>query len=195
MKTAIDRLVKPWSPFRRDKRGSLLVETAFVIPVLITLTLGGVEIARYALLNQKLDRLAMTTSDMVSQGDTISVPVLDAILSATGTIMNPFPFGADGVVIVTSVSKTGAAAVTVDWQRSGGGTMAGMVSQLGAPGQNATLPAGFTVKAGENAIFSETFYQFTPMFVSSVVDPSIVYHRAVFRPRQVPLKTLCPAAC
>ena len=195
MKSAFGRIVKPWSAFRRDKRGSLLVETAFVIPVLITLTLGGVEIARYALLNQKLDRLAMTTSDMVSQGDTISVPVLDAILSATGTIMNPFPFGGDGVVIVTSVSKTGAAAVTVDWQRSGGGTMTGMVSQLGAPGQNATLPAGFTVKAGENAIFSETFYQFTPMFVSSVVDPSIVYHRAVFRPRQVPLKTLCPAAC
>lgn len=188
-------MLRSWAAFRRDIRGSLFIEAGIVIPVLVIMTLGGVEIARYALLQQKLDRLAMTTSDMVSQSETISIPELDAILTASSSIMKPFAFGSDGVVIISSVSATGALPPKVDWQRSGGGTMTGMVSQLGVANQNATLPAGFLVKSTENAIFAETYYQFTPMFLSSLISPGLIYHRAVFRPRQSPLTTLCVTPC
>jgi Flp pilus assembly protein TadG len=192
MKSPISRLKRSWSAFRRDKRGSLLIETGFVIPVLATMTLGGIEVARYALLQQKLDRLATTTSDMVSQSEAISVADINVILTATTSIMNPFTFGAEGVVVITSVSATGALPPKIDWQRSGGGSLSGAVSKIGSPGQNATLPPGFLVRSGENVIISETFYQFTPMFVSSVVSQSTLYHSAFFRPRLSSLTTLNP---
>lgn len=189
MKSPISRLMHAWSAFRRDKRGSLLIETGFVVPVIVTMTLGGIEISRYALLQQKLDRLATTTTDMVTQSEAISLASIDVILTATASIMKPFPFGAEGVVVITSVSATGALPPKVDWQVAGGGSLSGSVSKIGSVGANAALPAGFLVRSGENVIISETFYQFTPMFVSSFVSPATLYHSAFFRPRQVNLTT------
>ena len=42
------------------RRGSSLVELALVVPILVSLFLGSVEVARYVLLQQKLDRAAMS---------------------------------------------------------------------------------------------------------------------------------------
>ena len=192
MRSPISRLLQSWSEYRRDKRGSLLVETGFVIPIIVTMTLGGIEISRYSLLQQKLDRLATTTTDIVSQSESLSVANLEVILTATSSIMNPFPFDAEGVVIISSVSATGALPPKVAWQHAGGGSLSGSISKIGAVGANATLPPGFLVRSGENVIIAETFYQFTPMFVSSFVSPSTLYHSAFFRPRQVNLTTLSP---
>ena len=50
-----------------DRRGALLVETAMTIPVLITMVLGGIEVTRFVLLRQSLDRAATTVGDLVSQ--------------------------------------------------------------------------------------------------------------------------------
>ena len=190
MKSPISRLMRSWSALRRDKRGSLLIETGFVVPVIATMILGGIEISRFSLLQQKLDRLATTTTDIVTQSETtLSIATLNVILTATSSIMQPFPFGAEGVVIITSVSATGVLPPKVDWQYAGGGSLPSSVSKIGAPGDNATLPAGFVVRDGENVLISETFYQFTPMFVSSFVSPTTLYHNAFYRPRLSSLST------
>lgn len=178
-----------------DRRGMVFPETAILMPVLITMMLGGFEVARFALLQQKLSRVVMTTSDMVSQGESISVPEINVIFDATSAMVQPFAAGPSQLVIVSSVSATGAALPRVDWQRIGGGTLTGVTSKIGAANQNATLPPGFLVRDGENAIIAEVYYKFTPMFMSALVPPSTLYHRAVFRPRQSTLSTLCPNPC
>jgi hypothetical protein len=137
----------------------------------------------------------MSTSDMVSQGETISIPELDVIFTAASTIMMPFTVGADGVVIVSSISATGGAAPRVVWQRSGGGTMAGMASKIGAVNGNAALPTGFVVRDGENVIITEVYYDFSPLFAPDIVAPQELYHRAMFRPRFGTLTTLCANPC
>lgn len=195
MKPFIDRILKRWTGFRRDLGGMLVVETTIAIPIMIAMSLGGVEIARFALLQQKLDRLAMGISDMVSQGETISIPELDVIFQATSTVMNPFAVGVKGVVIVSSVSRTGAAAPKVMWQRVGGGTLPGVTSQIGAVNADAAMPPGFIVRDGENVIISEVFYSFSPLFVPDLVPVQNLYHRAMFRPRFGSLTTLCALPC
>lgn len=193
--SAFDRLIRKWREFRRDRRGMLLQETAIAMPILISMSLGGVEIARFALLQQKLDRVAMTTSDMVSQGETISIPEMDVIFTATSTIMLPFDTGANTRVIVSSVYATGGTPAKVVWQRSGGGTLTGPVSEIGVVDANADLPPGFIVRDGENVIIAEVFYTFSPLFLPDLLPSQTLYHRSMFRPRFGTLTTMCATPC
>lgn len=176
------RMLRRWRAFAADSRAVVLAEMAMAMPVIIALALGGFEIARFILLQQKLDRLAVTVADMVSQSESITAGQLDQIFAATGPIMTPFVIGGDGVVIVSSVSATNGQGARVSWQRSGGGSLV-EASELGAVSQAATLPTGFVVRDGENAIIAEAYYDFTPMFVPDLVPARRLYHRALFRPR------------
>ena len=188
-------LGRGWRALGRDRRGSVLAEAAVIMPLLVLLLLGGYDIARLALLQQKLSRTTIAAADIVSQGETISQPEVDSILSATGTMMVPFTTGASQQVVVSSVSRTGAANPKVDWQRLGGGTLSGVTSRIGAVGADATLPAGFLVRDGENVIIAEIFYQFSPTFLVDLFPANILYHRAMFRPRVISLSTLCATPC
>jgi Flp pilus assembly protein TadG len=188
MRRCIARLVSLW----RDRRGAIAVEFAVVAPVLVALMIGTFEVTRYVLLHQKLDRMAVAASDLVSQGETITVTQLTDIFAATELIAEPFTIGADGVVIVSSVYRqTGTSTTKVAWQRSGTGTLAA-TSTVGAQGATATMPSGFALKEGESVIVGEVFYQFRPMFAPNLVPASRLYHRAVFRPRRGTLDTITP---
>ncbi|MEQ9042553.1 MAG: pilus assembly protein [Alphaproteobacteria bacterium] len=166
----------------KDRRGTLLVEMAFVIPVLLAMILAGTELVRYMLLQQKLDAVAVTTADLVSQREEISAATVDQIFLATNHVIAPFEFGANGVVIVTSVSANGGSGPQIDWQRVGGGTLAAS-SAVGTPGGAATLPAGFLVRDGENAIIAEVFFNYAPLLQTAFFTDSQMYHRSFFRPR------------
>ena len=175
--------------FIADRCGSVFTEFAVAMPVLIILILGGVEVGRYVLLHQKLNRLAATTSDLVSQAQSISQADLDQIFLAANEVMSPFELGAEGVVIVSSVSATGGNPPEIDWQSSGGGSGAGS-SSIGSSGGAANLPAGFTVRDGENVIVAEVIFDFTPEFFPDVVSATQIAHHAINRPRFGSLSTL-----
>lgn len=165
----------------RNERGAIMIEFAAIMPVLVVLLLAGVEVGRFALLNQKLDRLANSMGDLVSQGETITTSELNDIFSAAPLITWPFDVKANGVVVITSVGMVGATP-TINWQRRGVGTITA-TSRIGGTSGTATLPAGFTLGASDTAIIAEVFYNFTPMFTGSLVSSSQLYHESFYRPR------------
>ncbi len=176
---------------RRDARGSVLVELALAIPVLILLFLGGFEVARLFLLDQKLDRASASMGDLVSQAEGLSANDLPDIFAAVGRVLEPFDLGARGVVIVTSVSGVAGAPPTINWQRSGGGTLTAG-SAIGLEGEDAQMPSAFPMRPAENVIVAEVIYDFAPFIFPSVVGDKRLYHRAFFRPRFSPLTELDP---
>ena len=56
-------------------------------------------------------------------------------------------------------------------------------SAVGSPGGAATLPAGFLVRDGENAIIAEVFFNYSPLLQTAFLSDSQIYHRSFFRPR------------
>jgi Flp pilus assembly protein TadG len=167
-----------------------MVEFAFIMPIMIFVMLAGVDLVRFAMLQQKLNRAAVTMADLVSQYQSMSAIQLDQLLNAVEHVIDPFPLGASGQVIVSSISRADDPdPVLVDWQRFGSGT-ATAVSSFGVAGGNATLPAGFTVDGGDNMIAAEVFYDFEPLLFTFILPPRRVEHRAMFRPRFGALSTL-----
>ena len=175
----------------RDKAGVAIAEFALAFPFLVLLLLGGFEIGRYVLLEQKLESVAVQTADLVSQAQTISTSELDDIFLAANSIMTPFSLDSQGVIIVTSVSASGGQPAKVNWQRAGGGT-GSATSLIGTPGGNATLPTGFVVRNGESVIIAEAFYNFAPILNFPLVPLSAkqLYSEGLYRPRFGSLSTL-----
>lgn len=165
----------------RDRCGTVAVETALALPALVILALSGVEITRYVLLNQKMERASATMADLVSQAETLSEADLVSLFNATGFVVEPFDLAADGRIIISSISKTGSAAARVNWQR-GFGSGSGS-SAFGVEGGGATLPTGFVVRDGESIVVGEAFFDFTPMFTGGVLGNTTVYNSSVLRPR------------
>jgi len=169
-----------------------LIELAFAMPILVTLLLGGVEIARYVLLHQKLDRVSSSIADLVSQAENISTADLQNIFDAAQFVAKPFNLPADGTVIVSSISNPlGGQVSRVNWQESGGGNIPA-TSQIGAPGGSVTLPAGFALADGQTIIIAEVFYDYVPWILGDFTGANQIYHRALFRPRYGGLTTLAP---
>lgn len=185
MKKIIHRLM-------RSEQGIISLEIALMLPFLLLMFIGMIETTRYILIHQKLDRVAATVADIVAQSQTITTSQMNIIVGSTADLMKPYAFGADGIVMVSSVYKTGTAAPTVRWQYKGGGTLAGATSHIGAVNANATLPSGFTMSDKDNIIIAEVFYTFRPIFTSYVLSNISLYKSAIFRPRLGSLDSLAP---
>lgn len=177
--------------FRRDDRGAVLPELALAMPVLIMMTLGGIEIARYTLLHQKLDRVAASVGDLVAQAQTLTVADVNNLFDAVEHVAKPFELAADGLVVVSSVSKDTSTPPAMNWQQTGGGTLVA-TSQIGTPGGSVTLPTGFVMPDGDTVIVAEVFYDYTPWIFGGVTGSAQLYHMAVFRPRLGSLQAISP---
>ncbi|CAN0488428.1 unnamed protein product, partial [Laminaria digitata] len=157
-----------------------------------TLLLGGIEVSRYVLLHQKLDRVASSIADLVSQAENISVADLQNIFDAAQFVAKPFDLPVDGTVVVSSISNPfGGQGTRINWQQAGAGNIPA-TSQFGIPGGSVTLPTGFTVADGQTIIVAEVFYDYVPWILGNITGAQQIYHRALFRPRYGGLSMLAP---
>ena len=93
--------------FLKQRRGSILAETAITLSILAVVSLGGVEVARYTLLNQKLERIAASIGDLIAQAETLTEIDVTNVFDAIGEVAKPFEMGPNGIVIISSVSASG----------------------------------------------------------------------------------------
>ncbi len=180
--------------FRKSEDGVAYLEFAITLPFLIALLMGAIEMTRYILITQKVEKVAVTIADVVSQGSTISTTDLNNIINAAQQVMLPYTFSSNGYVIITSVKQTGAYTVSnpprVNWQYKGGGTWA-QNSQIGTTGTAAVLPNSMTLFDKDNIIVTEIFYNFQPIIATNgIIGTTSLYKVGVFKPRLGDLSTL-----
>lgn len=165
------------------ERGVAALEFALMLPILLVMLLGGMDITRYMLYQQKVDRIAFSVTDLVTQSQSVTTAKMNDIALAAKQIMQPFPFGVEGVIIVSSIYKDpNQAFPTIRWQYTGGGTLS-RGSKIGNVNGTPTLPNGLTLNDKDNVIITETYYRFTPVFNSGYTPPTDIYKVAIYKPR------------
>ncbi len=178
-------------------RGVAYLEFAIILPFILALLMGSIEVSRYIIVSQKVEKTSITLSDVISQGKTISTSNLDNMIYASSQVMLPYTMAGNGYVIVSSVKQNGAYSAinpaVVDWQYKSTGTNGSWVqaSKVGTVGATAALPSGMTLNDKDNVIVTELFYNFTPLFLSNgVISSAAIYKVSVFKPRLGDLSTL-----
>lgn len=170
------------SRLRRDRRGSAIVELAVGISVLVPMVMATAELARFVMIQQKLERLSMTVGDLNARGDVLTPAQVTSLFDAVPHIMEPFAFSPSGRVIVSQVTTVGSVYPQIAWQQSGGGSLS-VASTLGTAGQTATLPQGFTMASDENIIMTEVWYDFEPFLFDGLLRPQRIRMQSTYRPR------------
>lgn len=157
-----------------DERGTAMLEFVFLLPVMLMLFIGVVEMTNVLRLDRKVVAAALTTADLVTQRRSISTAELDDILRAAELIVEPFSTNAlsVGVASVRFHPVTGVG--SVDWTRSKNG---GSVPDAVAAAASVATP-------GESAIVVRASYSYTPVFFDFVMSATTIEETAVLRPRR-----------
>lgn len=194
MLLSIHRAISACRALVRERRGSVLIEVAFTLPILIVLFSGGFEIGRYALLQMKVSRAAMTMADLVSQNpETISESEVNGFSDAVPHIGKPFTMDSSNTqIIVTAIRADSTNTPKICWQKSEMGNL-GQNSHLGTHDQTATLPQTIAMQEGDTAIIAEVFFNYAPTLFEGFVKPHILYNTAIYRPRLAKLDDLLPS--
>ncbi len=177
------------APFAMQEKGSVAIEFALALPIWIVLLLGSSDASFLLILSQRVDRIAYSVTDIVTQSEMITLNDLDNIMLAAGQLMEPFPFAAQGIVVVSSVYKPVGQATKISWQYAGGGSLL-RASKMGVVGSTPVLPNGLTLNDNDNVIIAEVYYAFTPLFINAgILSAKDLYRVAIYKPRLSPLIT------
>ena len=79
-----------WRRFRRDRKGVAAVEFALIVPLLLAMYLGTMEVSNGVSLNKRVARMASAVADLVAQQEDVSKTDLEEIMKIGEAILYPY---------------------------------------------------------------------------------------------------------
>ena len=181
--------IRDWlGDVRRSTSGVAAMEFALILPILLALIIGTVEVGRLLIVTQKLQNGTFIVADLAARDETLTADQLDMMFLAFDSLIEPFDFASDGQAIISSVTADAMGDPMINWQRTGAGSL-DVESEIGVPGGAATLPDVLTMVPGETLIVAETHFQYAPIFSVSG-GGNMLSKYAYVRPRLGTLETL-----
>jgi len=141
--------------FLADGRGLSAVEFALLLPLMLTLYLGTVEVANGVAADRKVAITARTVADLASRMTTINNADMTNILNASSAVIAPYS-DANLQVTVSEVSIDANGTARITWSDSLHGT-------AHTVGVTVTVPASLAVP-NTSLIFGEAQYNYNPTF-------------------------------
>lgn len=180
-----------------SESGVALIEFAYCITLLMLLLWGGIEIARYVLIVQRLEDAASQQTNIITTIDpmhaTMTAAEMDSILQSATLMMDPYPFVLDGtnnLLIVTDIyaplpapGKIPVGVVQWRYCAPGAATSATQTrSKLGAIGKPANLSIfpGFSMGGGDEIIVAEIYYKFSPVVTNAITAGLLPVNKPVY---------------
>jgi Flp pilus assembly protein TadG len=158
----------------RDQRGVSAVEFAMLLPLMITLYLGVVEISQAVGIDRKVTLTTRTVADLASQVQSITNTDMTNLLGASAAVIAPYD-AAPLKVTVSEVYIDANGTAKVKWSDTLNGTKRATDSTV-------TLPAALNV-AGTYLIWSEVAYTYKPAIGYVVTGTLNLSDQIFMRPR------------
>jgi Flp pilus assembly protein TadG len=175
--------------FRKSQDGLAAVEFAFILPLMLTLFFGVVEVSLLLACRSDVANVASTAADLVAQESAITGPDVTNVFNAANAILYPYD---------TSVAKI--TLTSVNYDTSSGSLTSGKVSWSCAQnatarslGSTVTLPAGLMTSGG-SVIMSEISYGYKSPTTQIVTGTRTMANTFYTKPRRVQ-QIAPPSAC
>jgi Flp pilus assembly protein TadG len=116
--------------FSTDVDAVAATEFAIVVPFMLLLYVGGIELADGMAINVKVSATAHSVADMVTQNTSLSTASMQNILTGATAIVAPYPVtgGSSGslmTVTVSEITSDSSGRLTLQWSQSYNGTSFG----------------------------------------------------------------------
>jgi Flp pilus assembly protein TadG len=174
--------------FQRAETGVAAVEFSLILPILVVLWIGGVEVTGALSVDRRLNNLTSAVGDLVARDKQLTFAEVDQIFDIAPAAM--FPYTTTGLSVrVSAVNIDAARRATVAWSR--------------AEGSKTAYAAGFGVNnlIAENLrvpnsqiIMSEVYHTYRPTVGYVISGDLELDDRMLFVPRLVAAVALCDNA-
>ena len=159
--------------FARDREGVSAIEFAILLPFMLTLYIGGVELGNGLAIQFKSTLAARTVADLASQYVSIDNSNMAGILGAATKVISPY--SPTGMIVTVSEVTTNAQGVgKVVWSDSTGAA--------NTVGSTLALPANLQ-QANITLIYGEVTYPYTPNMGYVLTGTFNIYESIYFFPR------------
>ncbi len=160
-----------------DDSGSSAVEFAVLLPLMLVMYFGSIQITDAISADRQVTLVASTVAEITSQYSSVSNTDVSNILSAASAVLAPFPV-ANATVTLSSVTIDSNGKATIAWSSSLNGTQR-------ATGTTVTslIPAGLIV-ANTSVIWGEATYSYKPVIGWVLTGTLPMYDQIFLRPRQ-----------
>jgi Flp pilus assembly protein TadG len=168
------RARRPVRRLLRDQRGISAVEFAMLLPLMVTLYLGGVEVSQAVAVDRKVTLVARTLGDLVAQATNVTTSDVTNILAASAAIVIPYN-DSKLKITVSSVKIDSTGVAKIAWSDTKNGTARTV-------GSTVTLPAALNTNSTW-LIWSEAQYAYTPTIGYVITGTMNLKDQIYMRPR------------
>jgi Flp pilus assembly protein TadG len=158
----------------QDERGVSAVEFALLLPLMVTLYLGGVEVSQGLTIDRKVTLVARTIADLAAQSTSISNAEMINILDASTAVLLPYSV-TPAKVTVSQVAIDANGNATVSWSDTRNGAAR-------TPGSAVTLPTALNIP-NSSLIWSEVSYDYKPVIGYVITGTMKLTDQIYMRPR------------
>jgi Flp pilus assembly protein TadG len=167
-------LCRRGNAFPADRQGSSAVEFALLLPLMLTMYFGSIEVTDAISADRQVTLVAGTVSDIAAQYQSVTLNDVNNILAAASAVLAPFS-AANVQVTLSSVQIDANGNAKVDWSASLHGTQrTGTVTNA--------IPAALRV-ANTSVIWGEATYAYKPVIGWVVTGTVNLYNQIFMRPR------------
>ncbi|HEY7242720.1 MAG TPA: TadE/TadG family type IV pilus assembly protein [Xanthobacteraceae bacterium] len=168
------KLLAQLARLRRDASGISAVEFAMLLPLMLLLYLGAVEVSQAVGVDRKVTLTSRALADLASQVSSIPSSDMSNILNASSAVIAPYD-PSKLKVTVSEVSIDANNNATIAWSCTLGGS-------AHAVGSSVSLPAALNV-ANTSLIWGEAAYTYTPAIGYVVTGTLNLSDQIYMRPR------------
>lgn len=149
----------------RDSRGVAAIEFAFVLPILVLVLLGTIEIARAIDADRRFGYATSSTTDLIAREQDLTDADLDGMMNGIEHMMRPYDSSSLSLrVTAVRAPMSSGQQPRVEW------SYAHREGKTHNKCDTYALPADL-VSPGGRVIVVETKYNFTPLFINWAKNP------------------------
>jgi Flp pilus assembly protein TadG len=160
--------------FALNAEAAAAIEFSFILPVMLTLYLGSIEIGNAMAVQFKTALATRAVTDLASQYTSIDNATMNSILGAAATVVAPYS-ASSMVVTISEVTTNSGGQGTITWSDSLNGT-------AHTVGASVTLPAALQI-ANTSLIWGEVTYPYLPTFGYVLTGTINISQSSYFYPR------------
>ena len=171
----LEDLVRKAGDLSRDNRGVAATEFAMIVPLMLVMFFGTVEVSSGVAVDRKVTLMARTLSDLTSQSTSVSDSDLTNFFAASNGIMTPYSSTPTMATISELYIDPSTLQARVQWSKG---------SAVRSQGSTVAIPAALAA-GGSYLIYSEVSYLYVPVVGYVMAKAGINLSDATFtRPRQ-----------
>ena len=175
-----------WARLGVDERAVAAVEFALLLPLMLTIYIGSVEVSQALTVDRRVVLLARTLGDLTTQYSSMVAADLTTVVGAGSAVMAPMPI-ADARIRITSVAISGSGSAdptvpnkaTVCWSFQQNWTALAKGATLTVQ----DLPTALRGDVGTSIVMAEVRYPYKPVIGYIITGTLNLGEKIFMRPR------------